>query len=635
MLRTGSATTSANGKRHRDRTNRILVVKTTGVKVGMQKELDEFTAEDIKLLGLNNIDEDLHWVCCSCRNPKGHKRGCELDRPKSSVKSTSGQTSLLGFFGSSAAKAGVATSSSILSVKEDGDDEEEDVEKPKMLPSTTSLPKEVLSLSEDSISSRLSKYASLFFHSCVKPKMYNDKGRIERSIMLGNKITGWSFPFPSPLGFKSVLNFEVSGENFEYTLRNEALALDGMSLVVVDYENFFFQDANGLSLTCPCGKKLIRNGWTSYCRIGRGFGLDRVFQAVDYVCENCLRPQPGKRTSSFNTLSNEIISQLPSTLRSKLDFVVGGSGYIVNRQALPLLQVLVTSGMSFSQIEKASRSAIETEFARRELSRLKMVRAQMVKGSVSPQVIIDKENLISWTAPFILTASIACSAFVEESRRTEPYRQSSFAMAAVGENVLQNDGCFPYGNDCSDTGVVMLQNVLNMSGEVVAGFGTFSRSSEEFLDPYRKIAEYKSLHNDAKPIKAVWTDNPKIDESVVKKAFGGDAQVRKDIFHVAAKVNKAARQGHHLRASFVAQVSSCFFEHVQEDLDREAARLKSEGKTEEDVKKLLQSPFFVKNAKNIRTTIRAGKDIAEDLRKVIGNFFGTGLLVSNGIAIFG
>lgn len=61
--------------------------------------------------------------------------------------------------------------------------------------------------------------------------------------------------------------------------------------------------------------------------------------------------------------------------------------------------------------------------------------------------------------------------------------------------------------------------MFNMNGEAFCGLGFTTKSPTEAIPVYRKIAAFKEQSGNCK-VKAIWTDNPKIDSEAISAGFG-------------------------------------------------------------------------------------------------------------------
>jgi hypothetical protein len=250
------------------------------------------------------------------------------------------------------------------------------------------------------------------------------------------------------------------------SMSNEAYALQFTTMVVVDYETFFPREFSKCNLVCHCGKQLIRGGWSTYTRMERGFGIGRIFQPLEYRCMDCAQPKDDRKTSCFNSLSPEIIKQLSVSLRQKLNFIVGPS-HLVSRETMVLIGSLVTNGSSIGAIESSARTAVQTELGYRERERLNEVERQIAIAVMNPRRITAAVSVVELVDVFALSSYIIEAVFLAEFERREPLIQASFLHASIGQKVIQNDACFPWGNQCSPTGMIALHHIFNMNGEAI------------------------------------------------------------------------------------------------------------------------------------------------------------------------
>lgn len=612
-------------KRIRSRRDRVLAQKIgegfyKKLDSEFQKEIDNFTTEDFLKLKLerNNVGKRLFWVCDTCFKPKEHSKGCARNHGKAEDQLRDIGTLL---FGPTNAKEGQPHHlTEATGTKENDDDEavanstsssqEMEVEVEAPAPSQQDI--------EASQSDRLSEFARLFFVHIVKPRLTSGSDKLDKSKIISGEITSWSFPFPTTLQSLSKLGS---------TMSNEAHILKKSSLIVVDFETFYPQFSH--DLRCECGAVLTRNGFTTYCRVERGFTIGNAYQPVDYRCNKCPLAAEGNQSKSYTSLSEHVIAQLNPVVRSELDILVGGNGFLVSRQTVTLLQSLVMSGNSLENIEKASSQVIQTELAYKEKARLEIILAQKREGSVSISRVSEKTSLTEWYSPFILTSAIVQSIILWQFQRCEPIMQASFFESAVGHNVFQMDGCFPFGNGSTQQGVVSLHHVMNMDGEVVAGLGVTTKSPKEFVQPFTAIKEIKLSRNDKNPVRVLYTDNPAVDSGVVQEVFGPDCLVRKDVFHVISRIGELIKLNHEDRPSFMKQLSDCFFEYLMQDMEAKRQSMLESGLSLEEVDAIMSDPWKVERMKELRRKVRDGVDVVPMITKLFGKFAGRDLYLKD------
>ena len=97
---------------------------------------------------------------------------------------------------------------------------------------------------------------------------------------------------------------------------------------------------------------------------------------------------------------------------------------------------------------------------------------------ISEKVCLSDEPMIRFLDLFVVTSSIAKYQFKAENGG---FYQSSFLNAACGRRIFQLDSYFPYGNRGSCFGILNLFHFLIQNGEVVFGFGTFTKSPEHLV----------------------------------------------------------------------------------------------------------------------------------------------------------
>ena len=345
----------------------------------------------------------------------------------------------------------------------------------------------------DSFFDGVSTYSLLVFNALVKPQLTSRTGRSDSSLLLQNNVRSWNFPFPAPHSLSRKHLTPDKEDNIPWS--NEAFALSDAVLVVVDYEHFFPEFWAGFNCPC-CQKKLQRRGYCNYVRAARGFDITRCFVAVEYRCEGCLSPSAGKKSSSYTTLSKELIAQLDPVVRNKLDFVVGEAGYIMSKPCLTQAASMMMHGLAVAAIEKISLESLQTLLATKERSRLSALEHYVKHPRVGFQPrVTEKTSMVELVGVFALTSPIIEKAFNLEQARVGPYQQASFPSAALGHSQLSGDMNFPWGNATGPSGAVGLYHIMNPHGEVVCGQGLTTRSPEELVPTFEKIRKYKQDKN--------------------------------------------------------------------------------------------------------------------------------------------
>ena len=90
---------------------------------------------------------------------------------------------------------------------------------------------------------------------------------------------------------------------------------------------------------------------------------------MEYVCRSCELDGEGKSTT-YNTLSPQLIAQLDDAMRASLDFVVLSKRVIVSRNTLNLVVAsMEQGGNGFGKLEEVSARILGTELAHREEDR--------------------------------------------------------------------------------------------------------------------------------------------------------------------------------------------------------------------------------------------------------------------------
>jgi hypothetical protein len=399
---------------------------------------------------------------------------------------------------------------------------------------------------------------------------------------------------------------------FLTTLEHEACfwALRFTSFFVWHPQRLLPSLCQGWKPTCPsCKSDLEGNGFdTSTFRLERGVGTKATIlvpAALRCTNRSCTK-------SHFTTVHPEILQTMPDHLRGLFRFVVRKNGAFMSTETLSGILAKAVGFVSFNQQEQESMSKITTEFARLEFNRRSNFvhwRTSTVDGQMRKEVLPG--NIVTdFSGAFALRSGIARRFFLEELTRQMPLLQSSFLSSILASQSLHIDMWHPFGQTGSATGETGFWVFLNGYAELVAGRSATSKSLEDAASVLDVIAAYCKKHGHK--IKVVFTDNPEIDQSQLRKAFGEDVVVCKDVFHIIAALFDCAKKHAQGRLNWEHAVLSSFWQFVEEDVERERKRALSKvGSDAAAIQKMFSNPGFLLNHRGIRHILRDPEEIAK------------------------
>jgi len=353
-------------------------------------------------------------------------------------------------------------------------------------------------------------------------------------------------------------------------------------------------------LECPeCSDVLISKGYcTSSIRIERGAGVRaRLLVTTDLRCTKC--SDEGK-PCSFNSAHPCILRQLPDTVREEFPFVATPNGAFISIERLNSIISMLVGGTSFNAIETQFEDGVVSELFRLE----KLRRDLYIHRKQSPfEALPEKlpaDNVHDFAALFSLTTKVMCNFLVAECVRREGLIQQSFRNAILGTHSLHIDMLFPWGNDGSTKGETGIWVILNGYGEVVAVRSATTKSLDDAAGLLTQIAQFAGEHKHR--IAVVFTDNPAIDASAIRSAFGDDVAVCKDVFHLICALFDCTKKNAKNRMGWENAVLNAFYWFHKEDIDAEEKKLK-DAKVE-NYDKLLKSASYLRSRKRIRHFLR-------------------------------
>lgn len=393
-------------------------------------------------------------------------------------------------------------------------------------------------------------------------------------------------------------------------------ALKTCVFFVWDPVGLLADDMQGATLCCPtCSSTLVSKGYgTSSIRIERGAGSSaNLLVAVDLKCNKCASANGSCRYTSVHP---DILKQLPDTVREQFPFVATPNGAFLSVEMLNRVMTEVECGVSFQSIHRSLLNSICTLFMRRELNRRRLFEDAMKKTFYGGPRLLPEPSVHKYAPAFVLTAKLASKFFVQETQRQEGLIQKTFLNAVVASSSLHIDMTFPWGNDGSKSGETGLWVMLNGFGEVVAVRSATSKSLDEAAGLLSQINEYARDHDHR--IKVVFTDNPDIDAGTLRRAFGDDVCICKDVFHVMAALFDCTKKTAKNRLGWECCVVNAFYWFPEEDVAKERGKL--EKAKVKDIDKLLSRASFLRSRCGIRHILRKPDEIVKHLKAAIAEF---------------
>ena len=362
-------------------------------------------------------------------------------------------------------------------------------------------------------------------------------------------------------------------------------ALVNCSFFIWDPEKQYEELLQEFKFKCPkpnCKKILQNHGWSKSIRIERTITSNaRILVCKSYQCFECSQANPNCRSSSFDAVHPDLMSQLPDSVRIIFPFILNPNGALLSKETLTATMALIENGAKFNQIVQMSREAITTSLL--ELEMLRRYRFETLKSSViaaSPDFSKALQgNTLDFLEAFTLTSKILRNMYRKEANRQEPFLQRSFYQNLLVSDTIAIDMVHPYGNDGNNDGTFGIWVALGSFGEVIGIRAAVSKSIIDASAWFQMMQDFvtEQLHQ----ISAIFNDNPTIDEKTLKKIFGEKIAVLKDIFHLIQGLFKICKQTAKHKVNWEDAVARLFWLFSSEDIDREKRRELERGQDKE------------------------------------------------------
>ena len=129
-------------------------------------------------------------------------------------------------------------------------------------------------------------------------------------------------------------------------------ALMNCSFFIWDPEKQYDELLQEFKFKCPkpnCKKILQNHGWSKSIRIERTITSNaRILVCESYQCYECSQPNPNCRSSSFDVVHPDLMSQLPDSVRIIFPFILNPNGALLSKETLTATMALIENGAKFN-----------------------------------------------------------------------------------------------------------------------------------------------------------------------------------------------------------------------------------------------------------------------------------------------
>jgi len=391
---------------------------------------------------------------------------------------------------------------------------------------------------------------------------------------------------------------------------NAPVAWEFVGYTLYTYDWMLFDDYLPKPLQCECGKPLTRDGFSKCVRVVRSaLGLaPALCKYAVYRCRGCAKAADGAESSSYTALDAFIYDQLPQLLRAAFPLVVASKRTVLAASSADAITALRCSGLAFTALESCGKEVDTTRLARAELGCLLLAeheRNTLKRPSPLPYAPLARRQLLVNA----VSANIATRVVVKVQAQRDAVQQASFKRAARHANSLSYDMTHPFGANKTESGGIVLLHVMSHSREMLVGCLLESKK----LGPVVTILEELCALG---KVKAIWSDNMKAEAARLIEKLGDGIYYLTDTFHLLMLLYDELKDSP-MRATFMRNLSECFFELCEEDVISKTERMFREGKSQTDIAAFFDDWAAVTKSGEVRRMLRKPNDIIEAVAKLI------------------